>query len=370
MGLKATASGLAVVSPYVQPSALLQTAALLPKTRAALGRVRRGSGNARILCIGDSTTNGYLSNGTTGDLKTYSWPGHLSAMLNASGVNAHFSSFLGSGNGQNATFDPRIGKGTGWLTGLSASMGGLFYYGNSSTSGSLSFTPSVNVDTFNFWYVTFSGYGTFSHDVDGGTATSINSAGATGAVLGGTRSTTLGAHTFNFKWVSGGNVVPIGVEAYDSTKSWVSVMNAGVHGYKSSDWSAQNPNYGYAAALTTMAPDLTIVGLGINDWQNGVSLSSFVANMQAIITNAKAVGDCALITPNPTNNVISEATQAGYVQALYSLAAANNVPIIDVFGRFSGFATANTTGLMGDTVHPNGIGYADIARAVMKVITI
>ncbi len=368
MGLKATSSGLGAVAPYVQPGVLLQTSLQLPKTRAALARVKSGNGNMRILCLGDSTTSGYWSNGTTsGDLKTHSWPGALSSLLNAAGINAHINSTFGCEANNKANFDTRLSVGSGWQQGLSNSLGGNFYFANSAT-GNLSFTPTVNVDTFNLFFTKFGGDGTVSYNLNGGSSTnmSLNGTGIASAIA----TTTLGINTVNFNWVSGGNVNAGYVEAYDSSRKWVSVMNAGVYGWASGNYYPQDPNYGTQSFITLLAPDLTIIALGINDWQQSVSITTYTNNIQGLITRALTVGDCLLLAPNPTNSTIMLPQQQPYISAEYALAQSNNIPVVDIWSRFVSQPSASVLGMMGDFLHPNGVGYADIAQAVMNAINV
>ena len=89
----------------MRPPALLNNAKAPPgnlkKWRNALTRVRTGAGNARVLCLGDSTTFGAYSNGgaDTGDLTTNSYPALLAGLFNSAGINAHRNSFMGDGGG-------------------------------------------------------------------------------------------------------------------------------------------------------------------------------------------------------------------------------------------------------------------------------
>jgi lysophospholipase L1-like esterase len=75
---------------------------------------------------------------------------------------------------------------------------------------------------------------------------------------------------------------------------------------------------------------LTIINLGINDWENAVSTTTFNTNMQAIITAAKLAGDVLLATPNTTNGTASIATQATYVAKIQTLATSNSVKLVDL----------------------------------------
>lgn len=344
-------------------------AVLLPKTRAALGRVKAGNGNARIFFIGDSTTEGTGANGaSTGDLKTNSFPGEISRYLNSSGINSHFNSFMCASNGNITSHDTRVTVGSGWTQGVAQALGGQTFTANSTTA-SITFTPAVNCDTFNFFGIKTAGAGTIAYNLNGSTNT-LQSLAGTGLILN-TLTTSLGVNTANVNWSSGGSIFFQGIEAYDSSKKWVSVLNCGWNGSASGSWSSESTVFGYAAAMLFMSPDLVIINIGINDWTPGTALATYQANIQTLITQAQAGGaDVVLCTPNPTGGTATAATQLPYVNVLYSLAVSNNILLVDLWNRFGTYTLSNTNGMMFDTLHPNGTGYADIAQAIFNGITV
>lgn len=358
-----------VVLPQTIDVVNRSNAILLPKTRAAFGKVRAGTGSGRILCIGDSTTMGYGNNGGTGDMKTLSWPTQLSNLLNNKGINAHANSFMGNGgsHGSPSTtlqWDPRLTAGSSWGVGV-GSVGGASFTATTNTNA-LSFLPTVNVDTFVVYYISNGGLGTLSLDINGGTpVTQSTNAGAsirTKSITG-----TLGSNKLNIKWSSGSNVYVVGVEAYDSSKNWISVVNAGWDGSNSSDWTNTVHTYDSASGITLLAPDLTIFCLGINDWNTGVTPAAYLANMQIPITKALSVGDVVLMTPNPTNSAtVATATQQGLLSQMAALAATNNIPLIDTYGRWVSYTAANAAGLSFDNYHPKEAGYADISNNIFN----
>lgn len=352
---------------------------LLPRTRRAIARVRSGMGNGRFLCIGDSTVLGVWSAGglTTGDMKPNAWPTHLANLLNASGVNAHANSFFACGSNtlgapSNGTNDSRLVVGSSWTAFINQPTIGGSYLRASDATNSLSFTPTQNCDTFNVFYPSQAGagYGKFNVKINAAAAAVVDeNAGASFGISVATKTGTLGANTCNITWDSVAPCYITGVEGYDSSKKWISVCNAGRSGAKASDLVTP----GILLALPGIAPDLTIISVGINDWCNSVPVSTFSANLQTIITTALAVGDVLLVSPFPSNPGGSGAPLASvqyqYVSALQALAVANSVPLVDVYGRFNAYSTANSLNFMGDDLHPNQSGYADAAQAIFNAIS-
>lgn len=379
--------------PLIAPGQLAAArngpALLLPKWRAALSNVRAGNGNARVLCIGDSTTFGVFSNGTlsTGDLKVKSWPTLLAAMMNSAGINTHTQSFLGTGTGiagvtqANDLNDARISMSGGWAHSAANNncMGGETYV--ATTTGTLSFTPSVAVDTFVIWYPRIGGGGTISWNIDGGADTNISQSGGNLIIGLPVTAGSVGTHTLNLKWVNSTSLNPqlIGIDAYDSTKSWVNVTNAGWGGSKSTDWSNAGAFYyqctNVAGTLQGVAPNLTIIDLGINDIGGSTQIGAYMAALQKIITQAVRSGDVILQTPNPVQVSGTYASkypigyQTNIVNAIYQLAALNNCLVNDNYNRQVSYTILNNNGLQGDQLHPNGSGYADKAASIFNLIT-
>jgi lysophospholipase L1-like esterase len=55
-------------------------------------------------------------------------------------------------------------------------------------------------------------------------------------------------------------------------------------------------------------------------------------------------------------------------QAKYELAISNDIPLIDIFGRFTSYAVSNPLGLYNDSAHPSAAGYADKGAAIFRAL--
>lgn len=348
----------------------------LRKWRAARNSVVAGhaaANTARVLFIGDSTTVGKAANyASTGDWKTLGYIGQLSRMFNNVGVNAHFNSFIGTGNGfNNNTFDPRIVIGAGWASDVVYTVAGGQAYTATGATSSLAFTPVPDVDTFNLFVIKTAGLGTITYNINGGGASTFNENGGNDTILTLTKASSLTASTLNVDYSAGGKVTLVGIEAYDSAKSWISLMNAGSSSSRSVDWAVSTNLWSPANCAAIYQPVLTCINLGINDWAQGggTSISAFTANIQLLITNALAVGDCMLIAPAPSATSVKPlAFQQTYIAALYALATANNIPLIDFFSRLTSYEISNPLGYYFDTLHPNGTAYGDEATAIFNLL--
>lgn len=339
---------------------------LLPKWRAALARVIGGTGNAKIYTIGDSTFVGY-NNGAANNMTT-SPPAMLANMFNAAGINAFFNNKIG----KPSITDGRLTLGS-WTTGGWVIGGNSSFLINATTATPLSFCTSSPVNSANLiWYTTGTS-AQFSYTIDSGSPTTITTGTSTG-IHTTTITPTLGTHCFNMNWVAG-TVGYVGWDATDTTKNGIDVISGGAISSTSAIWSAPgNGTYTGVGTITYLAQDLTIIDIGINDWCAAVPVSTYMANMQTIITQAKTVGDVLLVTPIPTqpgascnaSTAPSNVSQQAYVNALYVLAAKNNIPLVDLFSRWQSYAASSAFYTGG--VHPLQNGIADMAEAIFSAL--
>ena len=349
------------------------SASFLPNFRAAIANVKNGTSDTKIVVIGDSTSIGYGSTTTTTAMRYNGYPNKLAAYFASSGINAEANGWIGDGGlnstSPSSTLDGRIVVGSGWSeTGIEFPGGCSFQA--SSTTSNLSFTPTVQVDKFVVTYLQFSGIGTFSYKIGSGSTTNVNCSG-TASIQTVTISANLGTNTLNLNWVSGGLVCIIGIDAYNSTiGKQVHIINGGWTGSKSGDW--QN----VISVLSNTIPNtfllgqsLTIIQLGINDMNSGVSVASYTSNMQALITACLAAGDVVLMTAEPESTAnASAAIQVQFQQAVISLASTNSIGVIDMYGRWVSYTVSNAAGLYYDSTHPNATGYTDVGQAIFNAL--
>ncbi len=342
------------------------------KLATAMAGYHAGLNDVRILCVGDSTTFGRYSNGsTTGEFKAGSYPTLLTEMLNNAGFNAHANSFFGYGNGTttNIANDARINV-TGTLTQTPAiTIGGGAIVASSGEG--LDFTPTENVDTFKIYMASYTQNRVYSHEIDSEGASTVDTQGAETAAIAPTVTTTtsLGAHTLHLDYSSGSDIAILGIEAYDSSKKWIHVMNAGIGGAEASDWNDSTYGMSPQNSWTAYAPDVIFLSLGINDWNGGTSVATYKTNMQALITQMLSDGiDVVLISP-ATFNFPDHTDQVDYVEAMRELADSNDLTFIDNHTRFGTNAQSLAANLYdGVDAHPLKKGHAHFAAGILPFL--
>jgi lysophospholipase L1-like esterase len=340
----------------------------LKKWRKALGNVRTGTANARVLCVGDSTTRGLGGAASNANIAQKCYPAYLADILSGQ-VTTGKQSFFGSGNLVLPTIDTRVVITGGTTTATNLTLGGSMVQLTAS-GHTLTFTPTTNIDTIDVYYSKTGTTASFTVNVDGGAALATVNTNGTAGVYKQTVTTTLGAHAINCVWAQGTNYI-LGIEAYDSTRKQVSIWNMGASGARSTDLADTSAGYAELNALLAYAPDLTILDCGINDMNNGVTVDAHRTNMQAVITAAKTSGDVIIKVPAPSSvAAIPQATQDTFAAAMYALAEVNDLPVIDLRQRLASYEDANAMGLYYDTLHPNALGYADIAQVVAKALMV
>jgi hypothetical protein len=255
----------------------------------------------------------------------------------------------------------------------------------------MSFTPSVNCDTFEIHFATYSTGIVANINLDGGaTLASVNCyqavwykryirliqkwlrSGLSEPIA--TVSAPVGAHTLTIVPANNtGGIWPIHIIATHSAQKEISILNGGWYLGTSVQLANnfQDP-VGYAnwlplEGIGQLAPDLTIIMCGGQDAYNETPLSAFTASLQAIITEAQASGSVILASDAPFGtSLIAISAQQNYVVAMKSLARSNNIPFIDVFsmmyGGIQSFATSAGFTYSENASEYNAAGHAEIAN--------
>lgn len=355
-------------APYAYPGVYNRTPVNLQKWRKAVGDVISGAATtAKYMIIGDSQV--------AGSTRLTAWPRRLKDILTTSAIPfTDDSSFGPAGRADLATFatyDPRHTFGAGWALypdTTYSSLGGVVIY-NSTTTNGWAWTPLGTVDTVEVYYINAPAAGSFTVDIDGAVSGSgfatVTTNGNTQVAKSTINVGSAGAHTLNIKRVSG-LVMIVGMRAYNSAVPSLTIMTAGWAGSSTGNWATNTNPYQPIGALKLVAPHLTDIMLGANDWHDATAtpLATFITNYQTIITAAKVSGDVRLITPYPSDPVSWSTLQAQYNAAIMQLGATNSVEVVNLTDRYVSYTQATAIGFSaGDGVHQSATGHADLARA-------
>lgn len=324
-----------------------------------------------VAFVGDSTYAGYITGGGTAQFPN-SMPQQFAKKLNARGINADTDIRFGCGSSSFsdlAASDGRIAY-TGSVT-----QGGLLTAGgnaiNVPLSGTLTFTPEQNVNTYDVW--TYAGATGRTFRLTAGTGTPVTVSQTVAGVLTKTTVTAdaLGIKPLLLDNVTGGTIVVVGIRGYNSGRKAITVFNWGISGARS-DQLIDNTDLvgGRRAVYAAIAPKLVFIEGGvINDWRQSIAVATTKANLTTLVGLFKPTASVILTTPNFDNGVAgATAAQESYVTAVREVAAEQAVNIIDLRASHGSFVIGSAAGFYSDTVHGSKIGYGDQAETLISAL--
>lgn len=349
------------------------------KVRAAY---HAGGRNLRVAITGDSTWRGVDETAVPYNSQyPNSIAAQLAAKLNALGIKAGANNLFGiSGSSFNDYMirDSRCAS-TGATTafGTAVPVWGGAEIEFPTAAGTFSFTPTANVTKADIYYQDSATGRTFSWAVDGGAATQISTTGANTIKKATVALGAAGIHTLTLAWVAG-FVRIYAIDCYDDTagRTEVSIWQWGISGGTSSDMilDTGTPSSGRIRQMTLFPPDLLISECGlVNSWRNSRSVALATADMVTHVQSAKAAGADFMFIAPPFDNLTGTgltSTQDKYVSAMAQVAAQNDVPFLDLRGRWKSYANSVANGwqVASDAVHPARAGYVDEAAFLLSVV--
>lgn len=341
------------------------TAIDMPLWRAAREAVVAGTSDAKILCIGDSTTIGAGTLTGTPD----SYPYLIASQLATEGV----PSARGLAVGPRA-----IGPDVRWSVGAGWTEEAFGWAANSSMKGAvgssaLTFTDTTLADRYDVYYWTANGAGSVTAQATGGSAVtqdthslSVNIQKFT--VSAGSAATT---NVLTITNASAAEVHIVSVEPWHSTVKRVRVANAGVAGATTTAWVDPKSGAGSPNCIRAYAPDLTIINLGINDAFTPLAVETYLANIQTLIDVASETGDVLIHLPVPIMST-ADATRLAN-EPLYGDALIAEIPdwnVLDLWGD-GGWGRPGEDAVptyMLDALHPNATGNAALATFIRPTL--
>lgn len=379
-GVAADATSIAAIAGAATPNIYNRSSANLRKWQRAIARVLAKTGRGRVVFVGDSKDAGAGAGTSNTGTQYYitgaspkSKPDMFATLLAARNIPASRQSWFGSKVLANtaliSAYDSRLAFGASW-SGGAQSLGGVGLA--SGGTDSAVFTPPVAVDTVETLTQLHAGAGTLTVTA-GASATVLATISGGSGGEGFTKTVvplgSLVAQAINVQRTAGGFATLFGEVAYDSTNPAIDVINAGAIGTTSAYHITTAGVWAAANTFATLLPDLVIIQLGSNDLNTGVDVAVYTANIQNIITAAKAAGaDVVLEIATYGNGYGTAITQEAFRQAVVALGYLNGCVVIDHAARFISYAAANALGLMKDAIHETDVGYADEALALVQAL--
>lgn len=357
----------------------------LPKFSAAVDAVLSGERDAKVLCIGDSTTYGQ---GAPSPVYRHAWPAIMAEELNRTAIRTTCGFAVPP---QTGFADPRWTLGAGWVT-TSQDIGFCGYlgrhFGGNPNSGPLFFTdPDVVWDTMDIYYMEYGsapGSGAkLRAQATGGEFVSMDTANGLGT---GKAASKIGKVTVTAAAASASNTVTIwnteptitsrlyitAVDYYLAGTRQVRIANAAASGTNTHSWLREfsaTTDWSSRGAIRAYDPDLIIIDLGINDSGSTVdSTPEVYATNLANIVAAAPNADVIYKTFIPSGQSYRWPRQAEYVEVMRSKGA-----WIDFNTRYESYAKTSERGWMVDDLHGNadlyheeGVAFAAALRELVR----
>lgn len=337
--------------------------------RKALGNVTQRWLGARVLCIGDSLTAGGsldYEGAAAISRREFSYPSALARILGAN-VSASWAAFTGTGGQGNAvdSYDPRIGRGSGWYANGDApsSVGGTCLT-NKTTTSPLTFSPGVTwsraeVMLYGITAATITlsdGNTTSTHNVAAGSAVTVqhNNALASLSPLRIVR--------------TAGEVSVLSAVCTDAADPRVTVINGGRGGATVEDYLIADSAASAGNVIGNIPADLVIVEFGINDQTASVTPAVYKSRVIQLLGLCPANADRVLVASAPPTDAGKAFAWSLYRAALAEISDEMGLPLVDLFIPFGPRAQLEADGWNTDAVHLNRAGLGEKARIISKLL--
>ncbi len=325
--------------------------------RTALGSVRAGTANARMLAIGDSTTGG--------------WPtSYIDRCANLWAANRLDSSRHGAIFTTNPPLyvEGRVVYGAGWSNGGVGDFGPAnrgVAMGAIGAAGTLDVGP-VTCDRFEIFYFDAGG-GTFDWWIDAGAHTTVTF-GATNVPLSViTPSVTAGTHTLHIGNIVGNLAFIPFVEPRLGT-SGLYVARFGLGSTTSTMWASEASLFASSLLVFhALQPALTVIMLIANDFNSQADLGTFHDNIDGMVELGLTYGSVVLgVSPRSTITAYDEFNSYNeYIAVLEGIRDARDVAMVNFANHF---ANDNPSLYMADTLHPTVDAQGEMALVLASAL--
>ena len=218
------------------------------------------------------------------------------------------------------------------------------------------------------------GGGSFTYSVDGGTATTVNTAAASLTYATVTiPGLALGSHAIALTVTVAGTagVTLCGIDVQTNTAG-VRLHKLGAPGQQASQWAAAITQANFTASLQALNPCAVHILFGTNEMNANTTPAAFTANLGALVASIRAAlptVDIVLATPGDNGLTGTSYAMSDYATAMQAAATANNTGFINNYLNIGPYAAANANGLYLNSAHLNLGGGQVLANIALAYLT-
>lgn len=329
----------------------------LSPMRNRIAKAVRGEDSYHLAWIGHSIVAG--QGGTPGVSDNVKWlvqRAMQAGKASAGVVYAH----------NNTTRDARVSYSAGF-TAKGSPQGNMQSHVGATTVGQTythtSDTPGTVVEIY-----TYGNSGPMSFSIDGSVPVTITPTGVAAGQLTRITGLTDAKHTVVIATLSTTASYVLGVAV--SYPTGFRASNFGYSGCIAEDWQPGGIFYsGYKNVVNFVKPDGVLIELGANELIHSVGVNSLVNNLKNLIPYFQFWGmDVLMVVDPPVESATRTTWDTVFRPALYDVADAMGVPLVDYSSHWVNRDLAVRRDLYADQWHPNDAGYFDLHNLVPEVL--
>lgn len=331
---------------------------LLKSWRAKRGIIASGgTGQAKILCIGDSWVYGMADR-----LRV-----KLQALYGSAGPG--FQQFVALASyGFGGGIWTRSGTWTDVDQTAAAYGPGVQHMSSVDIATPAAVSVVATANTMTIHYGKQAGGGSFRFRVDAGGWTTVDTDAAAAYATEVIGSLSTASHTLEIEvTVAGAGVILVGVDCALSANG-VRINWCGNGGASAESFSQVDETI-WSDAITALTPDVVIILLGTNDHSGNVLPATFATRINAVVDRIQAalpLTDIVLLAPSDNGLSGRTYTVSEYVDELRGIGVAQDAAVVDAYMNVGPYADGNSRALYANTSHPNDAGYDLLAQLLLN----
>uniref|UniRef100_UPI0015F09407 SGNH/GDSL hydrolase family protein n=1 Tax=Pseudonocardia pini TaxID=2758030 RepID=UPI0015F09407 len=341
----------------------------------AMASAKAGTGRARVAVFGDSQAEGQGASA-----RANRWQDLMLGTLRSR------LALSGGGRGAVPAKYEVYGPDSTWGTTGFATSGsvddyaaGPFGQRGRIVNASSTLTWTVQGTHAQIWYGAYSGMSAFGYKIDGGSTVTVAATSPSNPTWTSVALTlgSSGSHTVQIITAAGQSAFVGGLVVFDGdSTTGVTLLDSAKVGITADTYTnnaAEPHTTSWQRGIDSLAPDLVLIALGLNDWDAQTATAAYITDLQTIATRLRALTKVPSILVLAPRNVAPDAnsrtiTWSAYISALQSMVTTDgNMGFLNLDSLMSGTGSPGGANWTSDW-HPTDAGHALIAGHVANAL--